>query len=181
MTKQLENSIINGTGSGQPKGILTETPISTITISTSPSYENICAAEAAVPIEYDNSAVWCMTKSAIIAFQSITDNGGQPILRTAINSNGKFEHVILGRPVALCNYLPVLNSSTAENTVVAFIFNFKDYILNTNYEMRVTEYENYETENRIKKAVMLADGKSVSADSLVIIKTKTAETTNDNS
>jgi HK97 family phage major capsid protein len=104
MTKQLENSIINGTGSGQPKGILSETPISTITISTSPSYENICAAEAAVPIEYDNSAVWCMTKSAIIAFQSITDNGGQPILRTAINSNGKFEHVILGRPVALCNY-----------------------------------------------------------------------------
>lgn len=52
----------------------------------------------------------------------------------------------------------------------AFLFDFKDYVLNTNYAMGVKKYEDNDTDNQITKGIMLEDGKAVDKNSLVTIK-----------
>ena len=68
-----------------------------------------------------------------------------------------------------CDYVPTYSAGAAENTVFAFLFNFKDYVLNTNYAMGVKKYEDNDTDDKVTKGIMLADGKVVDKNSLVTI------------
>lgn len=162
MVKALEQAIINGTGDGQPKGILTETPNAGQEITGAVSYKLLCDAEAALPFEYENGAVYCMSKKAFMEYVAITDAQGQPIARVNYGIGGRPERTLLGRTVVICNYLP--------EGVHSFLFNFSDYILNTNYQMGLKKYEDNETDDLITKSIMIADGKVVDKGSLVIVK-----------
>ena len=61
------------------------------------------------------------------------------------------------------------SAGAAENTAFAFLFNFKDYVLNTNYAMGVKKYEDNDTDDKVTKGIMLVDGKVVDKNSLVTI------------
>lgn len=64
MTKAIEQSIVNGDGTGKPKGILSETPVTGQALDVAKiSYKTLTDAEAALPLEYEASAVWTMTKN----------------------------------------------------------------------------------------------------------------------
>lgn len=170
MTKALEQSIISGTGVGQPKGITAETAPADQTINTAkPAYADLIAAEAAVPVAYEGGAVWCMDKKTFMSYYGLTDSEGQPIGRINYGLAGKPEYTLLGRHVEVCDYLPSF-AAAANDSVVGFIFNFKDYVLNTNYAMGVKKYEDNDTDDQITKGIMLADGKAVDVNSLVILK-----------
>lgn len=172
MTKALEQAIISGSGTGQPKGIVKETPATGQAIETaSLSYTDLVKVEGALPQAYEAGAVWCMSKSTFMGFVGMTDSNGQPIARVNYGIAGKPERVLLGRPVVCCDYL---NSFDAASTgdVVAFVFRFKDYILNTNYAMGVKKYEDTDTDDLVTKGIMLADGKVVDKNSLVTLKKK---------
>lgn len=170
MTKALEQAIISGTGEGQPKGILTEEVNEGQEIKASTlSYDTLVNAEAALPLEYEDGAVHCMTKKTFMAYIGLKDSNGQPIARINYGIGGKPERILLGRPVILCNYLKSFD--TAETgEVFHFLFNFKDYVLNTNYNMGLKKYEDNDTDDMVTKAIMIADGKVVIKDSLVTIK-----------
>jgi len=171
MTMALEQSIISGTGTGRPKGILAETPAAGQVISSAaPAYADLVEAEAALPIEYESGAVWCMTKKTFMSYFGLVDEVGQPIGRVNYGIAGRPERSLLGRTVVICNYLDSYASSLAANKVFAFLFNFKDYVLNTNYEMGMKKYEDNDTDDLITRAVMLVDGKVVDVNSLVTIK-----------
>ena len=74
MTKATEQAIVSGTGSGQPKGILTETPNEGQKIeSDTPKYEDLVNAEAALPQAYENGAVWCMAKKTLMQDYGLVD------------------------------------------------------------------------------------------------------------
>ena len=172
MTKALEQAIISGSGNGQPKGIITETPnTKQVVESAKLSYADICKVEGALPQAYEAGAVWCMSKSTFMGFIGMTDQQGQPIARVNYGMAGKPERVLLGRPVVCCDYLNGFDAATAGD-VVAFVFNFKDYVLNTNYAMGVKKYEDTETDDQVTKGIMLADGKVVDKNSLVTLKKK---------
>ena len=159
MTKALEQAIISGSGTGQA--------IETAKLT----YEDICKVEGALPQAYEAGAVWCMAKSTFMGFIGMVDQQGQPIARVNYGMAGKPERVLLGRPVVCCDYL---NGFAAASTgeVVAFVFNFKDYVLNTNYAMGIKKYEDTETDDQVTKGIMLADGKVVDKNSLVTLKKK---------
>ena len=53
MTYAVENAVINGTGSGQPKGILKETGVA---VNGGATYEKLCEVEGAIPVEYEVGA-----------------------------------------------------------------------------------------------------------------------------
>ena len=76
---------------------------------------------------------------------------------------------MLGRQVVCCDYVTTYSTGVAENTAFAFLFNFKDYVLNTNYAMGVKKYEDNDTDDKVTKGIMLADGKVVDKNSLVTI------------
>ena len=170
MTKALEQAIISGDGNGKPKGILNETPAEGQKLtSLKPAYADLIAAEAALPQAYENGAVWCMSKNTFMQYYGLTDSNGQPIGRVNYGIAGKPERFLLGRQVVCCDYVPTYSTGVAENTAFAFLFNFKDYVLNTNYAMGVKKYEDNDTDDKVTKGIMLADGKVVDKNSLVTI------------
>jgi HK97 family phage major capsid protein len=156
MTYAVENAVINGTGSGQPKGILAETGAP---VTGSINYGKVCECEAAIPVEYETGSKWCMNKKTFMQFIAMTDNAGQPIARVNHGIAGKAERTILGRDVVISPYV-------ADNK--AFIFDFADYVLNTIYDMGISKKQDWDTEVLLTKAVMSVDGKAVDAGSLVV-------------
>lgn len=103
MTKAIEQAIIDGDGTGKPKGILQETPADGQTIdSAAPAYADLINAEAALPQAYENGAVWCMSKKTFMQYYGLTDANGQPIGRVNYGIAGKPERTLLGRPVVCC-------------------------------------------------------------------------------
>lgn len=169
MVKAIEQAIISGSGEGQPTGILEETPATGQAITATPTYAKLIEAEAALPLEYENGAVWCMTKKTFMSFVAEVDDAGQPIARTNYGITGKPERILLGRPVVLCNYLPTYSTGLTTADVWAFLFNFSDYAMNTNYNMTIKKYEDNDTDDMVTKAIMIADGKVIDKNSLVTL------------
>ena len=174
MVKALEQAIISGSGSGRPKGILAETPVTgqalQIASGTALSYDILIAMESALPSAYENGAVYAMTKKTFMAFFGLTDDNGQPIARINYGIAGKPERTLLGRSVVILdNYIANYTPTVTADTTVAFIFNFADYILNTNYEITAKVYEDNDTDDIIRKAVTIVDGKVVDKNSLVTL------------
>lgn len=180
MVKAKEQSIISGDGSGKPKGILAETPAAGQAIEVDAagdiSYKTLLAVEAALPQAYDGGAVWCMTKNTFInKVLGIVDDNKQPVCRTNYGLAGKPEYSILGRRAVLCgDYMSSYSDSPDADTIVAFLFNFKDYILNTNMGMTVKRYTDEDTDDEVMKAIELVDGKVVDKNSLVTLTKKKA-------
>lgn len=176
MVKTLEISFISGTGSAQPKGVLTETVVSgqnvEIAADGDPDYKTLVAAEAALPLAYEANAVWNMTKKTFMKFVGMVDSNGQPIARTNYGIDGKPERILLGRRVVLNEYMVSLGATITKDEVVAFLYDWSDYMFNTNYAMTVKRYEDNDTEDQITKAIMICDGKPLDVNSLVTVTKK---------
>nr|DAY51537.1 MAG TPA: major capsid protein [Caudoviricetes sp.] len=172
MTKAKEASIIsNADGTTSPKGILAETPVTGQALTPAGlDYAALIATEAAIPQAYESNAVWCMTKKTFMGFIGMVDDNKQPIARVNYGINGSPERTLLGRSVVLCgDYLPNYSASLAAGTVYAFVFDFKDYVLNTIYDMGIQRKQDWETEDMLTKAVESVDGKVVDKNSLVTL------------
>ena len=178
MVKGQEKSFITGSGTGQPKGVLTEAVADgqniDLAVSADPTYQTLVDAEAALPLAYENGAVWNMTKKTFMKFIGMVDTNKQPIARVNYGIDGKPERTLLGRRVVLNDYMTSLGAAIAKDTVVAFLFDWSDYMFNTNYNMVVKSYEDNDTEDQVTKAVMICDGKVIDKNSLVTITKKNA-------
>lgn len=167
MAKALEQAILNGTGSGQPTGILADADKGTTLNLKALTYKDLTKAEAALPMEYENNAVWVMSKKTFMEFVGMVDSQGQPVARVNYGIAGAPERSLLGRKVVLTNYLPAFSDTLKKTDVFAMIYNFGDYALNTNYSVTVKTYEDNDTDDTVRKSIMIVDGKPVQYDSLV--------------
>jgi len=182
MIKAQEDAIINGAYASDgitlvgPKGILSETVVTgqneDVGASAGLTYQTLVNAEAKLPMAYEDGAVWFMTKKTFMAFVGMEDDNGQPIARINYGIGGKPERTLLGRTVVLNEYMDSYASTVNNDTVVAFLFNPKDYVLNTNYNMGIQRKQDWDTEDYLTKAVMAVDGKVVDKNSLVTVTKK---------
>jgi HK97 family phage major capsid protein len=184
MLRAIEYAIVEGTGTGMPTGILTATVPTgqalTIAADKELGYDDLCAAEGAIPARYEAGAKWCMTKKTFMSFVGMMDSVGQPVARVNYGIDGKPERTLLGREVVLYeaqtnsklgNYAPTVSA----NTLFAFIFDFGDYTLNNNYDLGIQHKKDWDNEDHRTKAVAAYDGKVVDNGSLVTLtKTKSA-------
>lgn len=165
MTRALEDSIINGTGVGQPKGILKETPVETITApaATGVTYKEIVAAEAALPVAYEAGAEWVMHKKTFFNhIVGMVDQNGNPIARVDHGIDGRPEYRLLGRIVNPTEHMPITGT-------VGILCNLSDYMINTNMDVTVSRYTDQDTDDEVTKAIMLADGKMIDTHSLIFL------------
>jgi len=178
MVKAQEQAIISGSGIGQPKGILEETvaPGQNVEVAAAGklAYSTLVDAEAALPLAYENGAVYFMTKKTFMGFIGMVDDQKQPIARVNYGIGGRPERTLMGRQVILNDYMSSNAATVEEDTVIAFLFNPKDYVLNTNYQMTIKKYEDNDTDDMVTKAIMLVDGKVVDKNSLVTVTKKKA-------
>lgn len=173
MTKAIEQAIISGDGVLQPKGILKESVATGQNIEIAKaktiSYQDLVKAEGALPLAYEAEAVWFMTKKTFMECIGMVDSTGQPIARVNYGINGRPERTLLGRTVILNDYMSSSSDTLNASTVVAFLFNPKDYILNTNLNLTIKKYEDHTTDDFVTKALMLVDGKAIDNNSLVTL------------
>lgn len=181
MLRAQETAIVEGDGYGMPTGIINETPNAgqAITIAEGSSgaeitYEKLCECEAAIPVEYEANAKWCMTKKTFMSIVAMTDTVGQPIARVNYGIDGKPERTILGREVVIYapqsgSKLKNFSSSVTADEIIAFIFDFSDYVLNTNYDLGIQHAKDWDNEDHKTKAVLACDGKVVDKNSLVTL------------
>lgn len=167
MAKAIEQAILTGTGTGQPTGILKDLSAGASIAVKKIDYKTLVNAEAALPMEYENGAVWVMSKKTFMEFVGMTDSAGQPIARTNYGISGTPERTLLGRRVVLTNYLPAYADTLKQTDVFAFLYDFGDYTLNTNFEVGMKVYEDNETDDIVRKSIMVVDGKPILSASLV--------------
>lgn len=179
--KAEEQSIIDGSGTGQPKGITKETAptgqnIEIAAAATALTYQDLVNAEAALPQAYDADAVWCMSKKTFMQqIVGMVDSNKQPVARVNYGMNGKPVYSLFGREIVLVgDYLPTFTATVQADTIFAFIFNFKDYLWNENLGMTFRSYTDDKTDDKVTVAVALADGKCVDTNSLVTLTKKKA-------
>lgn len=168
MAKALEAAILTGTGVNQPTGILTGEGGAKVEAKTA-TYDLLTKAEGELPLAYENGARWVMTKKTFMAFVAMTDANGQPIARVDYGIGGIPERTLLGRQVVLTEYLKNISDTLTDGDIFAFLFNFNDYTLNTTYDIGIKTYEDNETDDIVRKSIMLVDGKVVDDGSLVKI------------
>ena len=181
MVKKIEQAMFVGEGATahQPVGILTETPEGgqaiEIAEGTELTYAKLLEVEAALPEGYSDGAVWVMNKKTFYTnVLGMVDLNGQPIARTSVGIDGKPEFLLFGREVMFTEHISALTSTVTKDTIVAAIFNFSDYAINTNYALTVKRYTDEETDDEIFKATTLVDGKAVDKNSLVTLTVKKA-------
>ena len=177
MTVAKEKAILNGTGSGQPKGVLKETPAEGQAVEVASgeglSYALLCECEAALPQAYEVGAKWFMSKKTFYGFVGMVDADGQPVARVDHGIGGRPERTLLGREVVLTgDYLPNFEASPASDTLFAFMFDMGDYVMNSIYDMGISRKQDWDTEDLLTKAVTSCDGKVVDVNSLVTLTAK---------
>lgn len=167
MAKAIEQAILTGTGKGQPTGILNDTKKGKSIAVKAIDYNTLVSAEAELPMEYENGAVWVMSKKTFMEFVGMTDTNGQPIARVNYGMGGTPERTLLGRRVVLTNYLTAYASTLKTTDVFAMLYDFSDYTLNTNFEVGMKVYEDNDTDDIVRKSIMVCDGKPILSASLV--------------
>lgn len=170
MIKALEAAILVGDGSGKPTGITTYADENNSVSVSAIDFQTSRSAEALIPSAYENNDVIIMNKKTWEKqFVGMTDQNGQPIARVNYGINGKVSRYLDGREV-ICNDNIKSFDAASNGDVIAVYADLSEYDLNSNLQMTVKEYFDEDTDEYIKKATMLADGKMLDSNGLVFIK-----------
>ena len=181
MLRAEEFAIVEGDGYGMPTGILNETAPTgqayEIAAAKDITYKDLCAIEGLIPAEYESTTKWCMTKKTFMSIIGMTDTNGQPIARVNYGINGKPERTLLGRDVVIYSpqtgsKLKDYTSTVTADSLVAFLFDFSDYIFNENYNLGIQHKQDWDNEDHKTKAVLACDGKVLIKDSLITVTKK---------
>lgn len=171
MVKAIENAIVNGDGNGKPQGIATTTvsdAARNVTLSSKLAYKDVISIMKAIPGAYASGSVLTMNAATFWDFMGIEGSDGKPV--AVLNFNGTEPvPMIFGKRVIFTDYLPTLDAANA-GAVVAYAFNYDDYILNTAYAMDLVQYTDNPTRSRVYQSVGMYDGKIVDDNGLVLIK-----------
>jgi HK97 family phage major capsid protein len=175
----IETSVIKGTGTGEPKGILAHTAeipagqqitVAAANISKWDQWKKNVFAQ--IPLAYEGGGVWVMTKATFEGYiDGMVDNNGQPIARTNYGIAGKPIRSFGGYDVLLVEAGDLPNYGTASTADVFMIFvDFSEYIFNSNLQMTSKRYFDETTDEWINKMTLIGDGKLRDANGVLLVK-----------
>lgn len=180
MRKSFDKAIVNGTGVGQPKGILSESIYTTqsviMTNKNVATYKAWNDAIGKIPMDKKGSVTLVMNEVDWNAnILGMIDGNGKPIAVEDI-LDGETRRKFMGHPVILLEkqglptFEAVTGSSTAsKSNAFAFFADLKDYWLNMNKNVQIKDYIDEDTDDRVKKLILLADGKMIDTSSILVI------------
>jgi len=180
MIVALEEAIINGTGEGQPLGIVNDTiPVKQI-VELDPAdfgnYETWTTVFGKLPRSYRSGAVLIMADADWTKYiEGMTDANGQPIARVTYGLDGTIQEKLLGKDVIPVEELLPSIDDAADGEVVGILVKLSDYMVNSNMQMTFKRYFNEDTDEWISKSTLIADGKLADKNGVVLIKKKATE------
>ena len=164
MAMAIENAILNGTGNGQPKGILKEKITSLESNEAGKfSYEDICKIMANLKAGYKRGSAFVVNTQTLwndIATIKLGDN-----LVFVPDATGEFAGRIFGKPVIEDEFI-------GEGKILYGLFN--KYTINWNENVNVTSDDSAEfrSGNRVYRGMALVDGKTVNTEAFVLMSKK---------
>lgn len=167
MAMAIENAILNGTGNGQPKGILKET-IKTLQSAEKGkfTYEDICNIMANLRAGYKKGSAFVVNTQTLwkdLATIRVGDN-----LVFVPDPTGEFAGRIFGKPVIEDEFID-------EGKILYGLFN--KYTINWNENVNVTSDDSAEfrSGNRVYRGMALVDGKTVNKEAFVLMNKQAGE------
>lgn len=174
MSKALEKAVIDGSGVGQMKGILKETPVNTVALSNKLSFADVVNIKKAIPAAYRSGAVLVMNEATFYDFYAMTDANGQPIARVNFGVDGDADYMLFGQKVIVTDFMTDYETAKAGD-VVAFAVQLDKYVINTAHNIDLVTYIDNATRNKVYQSFAAVDGKLVDANGLVFVTKGTAK------
>ena len=175
MIVELEESIINGTGNGQPLGILKDTFEASQTLEMSAadlkSWGAWSKAFAKLPLSKRSGAQVILHNETWEGdILGMTDSTGQPVARVTVGLNGEDRPVFKGKEVIpLERYLPSFDSAMTGD-IFGIVVNLADYDFNSNLQMTMKRYYDEDTDEWVRKATLIGDGKLEDTSGVLLLK-----------
>lgn len=177
MIRALEEAIINGSGAGQPMGIVNDTrvPVANVIEMTEAQFGKWSEWKkrvfAKMKKAYRNGA-FIMAQSTFDGYiDAMVDTTGQPIGRVNYGIDGGETYRFGGKTVETVEPTLVKDFETAEaGDVVAIFVNLNDYVVNTNMQITTTRWIDNDGNEIKNKALMYCDGKLADPNGVLIIK-----------
>lgn len=177
MVKAAELSIISGSGTNQPLGILNDSRI---------------PAENIIEISAEDMATWGGWKKAVFAkmkksyrtgefimnqatfdgyIDGMTDQTGQPIGRVNYGIDGAETYRFGGKNIETVDDFLLPSYEECEAGKAFAIFGkLSDYGWNSNMEMQTVKWTDHDTNEIKNKCILIADGKLIDPNGILIIK-----------
>ena len=160
MELALDNAVFNGTGSGQPTGILKTVATATGTFTKAKAtYADLVKIIGSLPSGPAKNAIFAMPRALFFSdVIGIEDKNGQPVVHADVESPAKYN--ILGWHVVLDDNIPA-------NTIL--FGDFKAYKMNLAKAPVISSDDSvaFRTGSRVYRALALADGKLAMANAFV--------------
>ena len=182
--KNMDFVILNGSGNGQPLGILNDPRVAatsnTITMSAA-DMSNWTAWRkkffAKLPLGYRDGEFIFANSTVDSYLETMADGNNNPIFRQstglevndgdAQNPNGRF----FGRNISLVEPDILADFDTASsNDVIGVYWQPQEYVLNENYGFTMRRYFDEETNKWVTKALVVVDGKVLNPNGIWLIK-----------
>ena len=177
MVRALEEAIVNGSGSGQPMGIVNDTRVPaanviTMTEAQFSKWNEWKKRVFAKMAKAYRSGVFIMAQSTWDAYiDGMVDTVGQPIGRVNYGITDGETYRFGGKTVETVENTLVKDFATAEaGDVVAIFANLNDYVVNTNMQITTTRWIDNDGNEIKNKAMMICDGKLADPNGVLIIK-----------
>lgn len=180
----MDSSIVNGTGDGQPLGILNDARVaatSQVITLTAAEMSNWTAWRkkffAKLPLGY-RSGEFIFALSTVDAYlETMADANNNPIFRQAtglevndgdaMDPNGRF----FGRGISLVepDILPDFDTASS-NDVIGIYWQPQEFAINENFGFTMRRYFDEETNEWVDKALVVVDGKVLNPKGIWLIK-----------
>lgn len=177
MAQALEIAIFNGSGEGQPTGIIKDTRVPAGNVITM-SAEEFASWNGWQKKVFAKMKKAYRTGSFIMAqgtfdgyVNGMVDNNGQPIGRVNYGITEGETYRFGGKeclPVET-DVLPDYDSATTGDVVAVFV-KLSDYGINSNLEMQVVKWVDHDTNQLKNKCILVCDGKLIDPNGVLIIK-----------
>jgi len=175
MAVALETSVVEGTGVGQPLGILNEPRIPekqkvdfAITDATYNGWLSKLIGNMPLAYRGKNNVIIVNPLTWDKYMAGMVDDVGQPVARVNYGINGEEVQRFFGKRVILTESVPSLDAAD-EGDAVAIFGDLSNYMINTNLAMNMRTYIDEATDEIVRKTTMIVDGKLADVNGLIIL------------
>lgn len=173
MVNAKEVAIFNGTGSGQPTGILVETGVTeaTLTAANLVKYDKFIEAIGKLKVGYRAGAEFAMNPATWDKIVGMVDTNGQPVARINYGLNGATMS-LFGYPVNLveADRIKGVDTAVGGTDYIIVLGQFNKYAINSNGDLGVIRYRDNDNNQDITKALEFVDGKVLDKNAFLRIK-----------
>ncbi|MDF2534408.1 MAG: phage major capsid protein [Bacillales bacterium] len=178
IVKALDFAILKGNGTGKALGITADTrvPAAQIVTLSSADFANWASWKkkvfAKMPLSYKAGAAFLMASGTFEGYiDGMVDGHGQPIGRVNYGiTNGPQERFGGKEVIQVEDDIIAPYDDAAVGDVVAVYVDLKNYGFNSNMQMTMFRYFDHDTNEWVDKAVLIADGKLIDPNGVVIVK-----------